>query len=95
MNKILAIFRKDTLVRFTSPMEWAFFLILPIVFTFLLGGGTGQSSDNRVPFYVVDRAASPLSASLLENTPPNRLADFMSRRSRSDIITDGLIFQRL
>jgi ABC-2 type transport system permease protein len=66
MNKILAIFRKDTLVRFTSPMEWAFFLILPIVFTFLLGGGTGQSGDNRVPFYVVDRAASPLSASLLE-----------------------------
>lgn len=66
MNKILAIFRKDTLVRFTSPLEWAFFLILPIVFTFILGGGTGQSSDNRVPFYVVDRAKSTLSASLVQ-----------------------------
>jgi len=66
MNKILAIFRKDTLVRFTSPLEWAFFLILPIVFTFILGGGTGQSSDNRVPFYVVDRAESTLSASLVQ-----------------------------
>ena len=66
MNKILAIFRKDTLVRFTSPLEWAFFLLLPIVFTFILGGGTGQSSDNRVPFYVVDRAESTLSASLVQ-----------------------------
>jgi len=67
MKKILAIFLKDTLLRFTSPIEWAFFLILPIVFTFILGGGTGgvQNQDPRVYFYVVDQANSPLSASLI------------------------------
>jgi len=65
MNRILAIFRKDTLLRFTSPIEWAFFLILPIFFTFLLGGGTGSSSDQRIHFFVVDQADSPLSAALI------------------------------
>ena len=66
MKKILAIFIKDTLLRFTSPVEWAFFLILPIVFTFILGGGTGfQNQDPRVYFHVVDQANSPLSVSLV------------------------------
>ncbi len=66
MKKIFAIFRKDTLLRFTSPVEWGFFLILPIIFTFILGGGTNmQNQDPRVFFYVVDQANSPLSASLL------------------------------
>jgi len=65
MNRILAIFRKDTLLRFTSPIEWGFFLILPIFFTFLLGGGTGPSQDQRVRFFVVDQANSPLSAALI------------------------------
>ena len=65
MKKIFAIFRKDTLLRFTSPVEWGFFLILPIIFTFILGSGTGNSQDQRIFFYVVDQAASPLSASLI------------------------------
>ncbi len=66
MRKLLAIFIKDTLLRFTSPIEWAFFLILPIVFTFILGGGTGfQNQDPRVFFCVVDEANSPLSAALV------------------------------
>lgn len=66
MKKIFAIFKKDTLLRFTSPVEWGFFLILPIIFTFILGGGTNmQNQDPRVFFYVVDQANSPLSASLL------------------------------
>ena len=65
MKKIFAIFLKDTILRFTSPIEWGFFLILPIIFTFILGGGTGQSQDQRIFFYVVDQANSPLSSSLL------------------------------
>ncbi len=48
MKKIFAIFRKDTLLRFTSPVEWGFFLILPIIFTFILGSGTGNSQDQRI-----------------------------------------------
>jgi len=65
MKKILAIFIKDTLMRFTSPIEWGFFLILPLFFTFILGAGTGPNQDPRVYFYVVDQANSPLSTSLI------------------------------
>jgi len=65
MKKIIAIAWKDTLVRFTGWSEWLFFLILPIVFTLVLAGGTGGSSDSRVRLVVVDQANSPLSADLL------------------------------
>ena len=65
MKKILAIIRKDTLLRFSDLVEWLFFLILPIVFTVVLAGGTGASSDARVRLLVVDQAHSPLSAQLI------------------------------
>jgi ABC-2 type transport system permease protein len=65
MKKIFAIIWKDTIIRFASIYEWLFFLILPIVFTLVLAGGTGGSSDPRVLLTVVDQAQSPLSASLL------------------------------
>jgi ABC-2 type transport system permease protein len=65
MRKIFVIAWKDTLLRFTSPWEWLFFLVLPIVFTLALAGGTGGSSDNRIRLDVVDQANSPLSAELL------------------------------
>jgi ABC-2 type transport system permease protein len=65
MKKILVIAWKDTLLRFTSPLEWLFFLILPIVFTVVLAGGTGGGGDSRVRLAVVDLAQSPLSADLV------------------------------
>ncbi len=65
MKKLFAIFRKDTLIRFSSWSEWLFFLILPIFFTFVLAGGTGGSSDNRTRLTVADQANSPLSAQLI------------------------------
>ena len=65
MKKIFEIALKDTLIRFTGWSEWLFFLILPIVFTVVLAGGTGGSTDNRVRLVVVDQASSPLSADLL------------------------------
>ena len=37
MTKLWAIIRKDTLVRFASPVEWIFFLVLPLLFTLVLG----------------------------------------------------------
>lgn len=40
MKKIFAIAWKDAIVRFGSSAELLFFIILPIVFTFLLAGGT-------------------------------------------------------
>lgn len=66
MRKLFAIAFKDTLVRFTSPVEWLFFLILPIVFTLILGGSTGPSTDSRITLYVVDQAQNELSTSLYD-----------------------------
>jgi ABC-2 type transport system permease protein len=64
MEKIFAIAWKDTLLRFGGWSRWLFFLILPIVFTVALAGGTG-SSDSRVRLVVVDQANSPLSMDLV------------------------------
>jgi ABC-2 type transport system permease protein len=66
MGKIFAIAWKDTLVRFAGGSRWLFFLILPIVFTIVLAGGTGSSSNNRVRLVVVDQANSPLSAEMID-----------------------------
>jgi ABC-2 type transport system permease protein len=71
MKKIFALAWKDTRMRFTGWSEWLFFLVLPIVFTLVLAGGTGGSKDNRVRLVVVDQARSSLSADLvtaLENS---------------------------
>ena len=66
MQKIIAIVLKDLRIRFSNPVEWLFFLILPIFFSFIIGGGTGGPTDSRVGFYVVDEAQSSLSASLID-----------------------------
>lgn len=98
MKKILAITLKDTLIRFTSPLEWLFFLILPIVFTFILSGGTAQVADNRVELFVVDEAQTSLSASLIAELERSTsvkpvlkardaaLADFDSRKATAVLI---------
>ena len=81
MNKFFAIVWKDALVRFASRMELVFFLVLPLVFTFLLGGGLGTGagqSDGRLPMAVVDQAGSPLSAELraaLADSPTVRVSE--------------------
>ena len=63
--KILSIIWKDTLLRFASRSELLFFLILPIVFTFILAGGTGAPADNRIHLLVADQAGSPLSQQII------------------------------
>ncbi len=65
MRKIFIIAWKDTLLRFSSPWEWVFFLILPVFFTLALAGGTGGPADSRIRLDVVDQANTPLSAQLL------------------------------
>jgi ABC-2 type transport system permease protein len=65
MKKILAITWKDAIIRFSGFSELLFFLILPLVFTFLLAGGTPSgNSDNRIRLLTVDEANTPLSAQL-------------------------------
>ena len=67
MQKILAIIRKEFLLRFTSWTEWLFFFILPVVFTVILSGGTGGPADmdTRVRLVVVDQAQSALSSEFI------------------------------
>jgi ABC-2 type transport system permease protein len=65
MRKVLVIAWKDTVLRFSGWAEWLFFLILPIVFTVVLAGGTGAPRDPRIRLVVVDQAHSPLSAELV------------------------------
>jgi ABC-2 type transport system permease protein len=66
MRKLLAIIRKDTLIRFASPSELLFFIALPIVFTFLLAGGTPSGDDDpRIGLVVVDEADSSLSGEII------------------------------
>ncbi len=65
MKKLIAIIWKDVILRFSSPSEWLFFLILPVVFSVILAGGTGAPVDSRVRLVVTDHAQSPLSAQLI------------------------------
>src|SRR5690349_6280578 len=66
MKKILAIIRKETLLRFSSASELLFFIILPIVFTFLLAGGTPQGDeDPRIRLVVVDQADTSISQQVI------------------------------
>jgi ABC-2 type transport system permease protein len=80
MIKIVAIAWKDTLLRFEGWTRWLFFLILPMVFTVVLAGGTG-SSDSRVRLAVVDESNGPLSASLVSELSNSQAVrpDLMTR----------------
>src|ERR1044071_320067 len=66
MKKIFAIAWKDAIIRFASRSELLFFIILPIVFTFLLAGGTPSGDeDNRIRLPVVDEAQTAISKELI------------------------------
>ncbi len=66
MKKILAISKKDIIVRFASKSEWLFFIILPMLFTFLLAGGAPSGEeDPRIRLLVVDEANTPISQQLI------------------------------
>ena len=64
MKKIFAIAWKDAILRFSSSSELLFFIILPLVFTFLLAGGT-RDDDPRVDLLVVDEANTPVSQQII------------------------------
>ena len=66
MKKIFAIAWKDALIRFSGFSELLFFIILPIVFTFILGGSPNPGdADDRIRLVVVDQAHTSLSADLI------------------------------
>ncbi len=67
LSKLIAIFWKDTIIRFSSKSELLFFLILPVVFTLLLGNfrPSGSDTDNRVPLLLVNEDNSALANNLV------------------------------
>lgn len=101
MKKVISIILKDTRIRFTSPVEWLFFLILPIVFILILSGGTGPPDDQRIHLQVVDQAKSELSEALISELEKSTsikpiptqydeaVSDFDSRRVSAILIIPG------
>ena len=66
MKKIFAIAWKDAIIRFTSIWELLFFIVLPVVFTFLLAGGTPSGNgDPRLELFVVDEAKTTISQQII------------------------------
>ena len=67
MKKIFAIAWKDTIIRFASSWELLFFIVLPVVFTYLLAGGTPSGNeDPRIPLPVVDEARTSISQQIID-----------------------------
>jgi ABC-2 type transport system permease protein len=70
MRKIIAIAWKDTLIAFSSPSQWVFFIVLPFLFTFILAGGfagSGERADGRVRLVVIDEAGTPAAQRLRDS----------------------------
>jgi hypothetical protein len=67
MKKIFAIAWKDAIIRFASSSELLFFIILPVVFTFILAGGTPSGNeDNRIRLLVVDESQTEISKQIID-----------------------------
>lgn len=66
MKKILAIAWKDTLIQFSTPVALLTFIILPVVFTFFLGGGLQQDAETAIALLVVDEDESETTQALLD-----------------------------
>lgn len=66
IRKILAIAWKDNLVRFASRSELLFFVVLPLVFTLILGRSFQPAGeDNRIVILLVNEDDHPLTADFI------------------------------
>jgi ABC-2 type transport system permease protein len=66
MKKIFAIAWKDAIIRFATKAELLFFIILPVIFTFLLAGGTPDGEqDPRIRLLVVNEAQMQISKQII------------------------------
>jgi ABC-2 type transport system permease protein len=66
MKKIFNIAWKDAILRFSNASELLFFIILPVVFTYLLGGGTPNGNqESRIRVLVVDEANTSISEQVI------------------------------
>lgn len=99
MKKIFAITWKDTLIRFASSWELLFFIVLPVVFTFLLAGGAPSGNeDPRIWLLVVDEANTAISRQItaeLENSTavrPEVITREAAQRQFNDRRADAVFF---
>ena len=66
LNNLIAIMRKDTILRFQSRSELLFFLVLPIIFTVIVSRSIPNSAaDSRVVLPVVDEDGGARAVALL------------------------------
>lgn len=69
MRRVLGIAWKDLLIRFASPTELLFFIVLPVIFIFIVSGfasGQGGDGDNRIVVLVVNQDNTALSQELVQ-----------------------------
>ena len=70
MRKILSIAWNDIRIEFSHRSTLVFFLVLPLVFTTVIGVGLqnvdGSDSDSRFLVLVVDKDRSPVSEALAD-----------------------------
>lgn len=71
MNKILQIALKDTRLQFSSAAQWLFFLILPVIFTFLLAGADFGGGSTGLRLLVVDEDGGAIAAELQDRLTEN------------------------
>lgn len=64
LSKIFQLAWKDALIRFASRSEILFFLVLPLLFTFILGGAT-FGGPTGIPTLVIDLDGSAQAADLI------------------------------
>ena len=67
MQKILAVAIKNARIRFSSPAQLIFFIVLPVIFTFALSGGAPADGggDVRPQVAIVDGARSASGDALI------------------------------
>lgn len=69
MRRLLGIAWKDLLLRFASPTELLFFIVLPVIFAFIVSGfasSQGGQGDNRIVVLVVNQDGGALSSELVQ-----------------------------
>ena len=98
MQKLAALARNVLLNELSERSSWLFYLILPVLFTVVIGLGLGggrqtQNSDNRIPIAASDRDKTDLSTSfisLLNASPAVRLTDIQEEKALKDVTAGDL-----
>ena len=71
MRKLLSMAWNDLKIEFSYRSTLVFFVLLPVLFTVIVGQGLnsmgGGNSDGRVPILVIDEDGSPLATRLIDS----------------------------